>query len=185
MHLGDGGGAAIVSAGDLKCEFLGYHMETYAVTPRTTGTLNGDYGPIRMPANRNLCFQAEMDDDYGAYLIPYDPELRRIADAETFLTDTLSRAAAKAGLALSDIDHIITAHTGDLQQTWQDDLTRTGIALGVFKNLQQETGNTACATPLIDIAAYAKDGSFRTGDTIAVWIPCTGVQVATILLKWL
>lgn len=184
MHLGDGAGAAIVSAENLKCELLGFHFETYAVTPRTTGTLNGDYGPVRPPNNRDLCFDAEMNDTYGAYLKSYDPALRQVAGSTSFLTDTLGRAAAKAGLRLQDIDHIVTAHIGDLLDTWKRDAAEAGITADAVKNSYMTVGNTACADLLIDAASLLKAGDFHSGDILALWVPCTGVQVAAVLLKW-
>ncbi len=185
LYLGDGAGAAIVSTKNLKCELLGFNFETYAVTPRTTGTLNGDYGPVRQPKNRDLCFAAEMDDKYGAYLVLDDPKLREIAGAKTFLSDTLGRAAAKAGLDDYQIDHVITAHIGELLDVWRQNLTALGVNPKAFKNQQKTIGSTACADALIDLADFAKAGLFRKDHIIALWVPCTGVQVATVLLKWL
>ena len=185
MHLGDGAGAVIISAENLKCELRGFHFETYAVTPRTTGTLNGDYGPVRMPNNRDLCFDAEMNDVYGAYLVAYDPKLREIAGGRNFLTDTLGRAAVKAGLQIKDINHIVTAHIGDLLEVWKQDAARTGVKPDVLKNKQKTAGNTACADLMIDLADFAESGDFHSGDNIALWVPCTGVQFASIFLKWL
>ncbi len=185
LHLGDGAGSAIVSAENLKCELAGFHFETYAVTPRTTGTLNGDYGPVRMPNNRDLCFEAEMNDTYGAYLVSHDPMLREIAGGRGFLTDTLGRAAAKAGLRLEDIDHIVTAHIGDLLDGWRQDAVQAGMKAETLKNTQKTVGNTACADMLIDVADLSKEGAFRSGDVIALWVPCAGVQVASVFLKWL
>ncbi len=185
MHLGDGGAAALVSSEDLKCEMLGYHIETYAVTPRTTGTLNGDYGAVRRPNNRALCFDAEMNDTYGAFLNAYDPKLREIAGGKSFLSDTLGRAARKAGLRLEDIDHIVTAHIGDLLGVWCQDLIDAGLNPKTLKTQQQTVGNTACADTLIDLAGFNDAGMFSKGDVIALITPCTGVQVAVNILKWL
>jgi 3-oxoacyl-[acyl-carrier-protein] synthase III len=185
MHLGDGAAAAIVSAENIKCALIGFHFETYAVTPRTTGTLNSDYGPVRMPNNRDLCFEAEMNDTYGAYLVSYDPMLRKIAGGKTFLSDTLRRAAEKAGLSLNDINHLITAHIGDLLDVWKRDAAQAGMKADVLKTKQMTVGNTACADLLLDIADFSASGCFRSGDIIALWVPCTGVQVATIFLRWL
>jgi 3-oxoacyl-[acyl-carrier-protein] synthase III len=184
LHLGDGAGAAIVSAENLKCEFLGFHSETHAVTPRITATLNGDYGPVREPNNRALCFAAEMDDAYGAFLVSYDPALRKIAGGETFLTDSLGRAAAKAGLWPGDIKHIVPAHIGDLHDIWERNLAAAGMKTEVLKNTQKTVGNTACADPLIDLAAFSKSGTFRKDDILALWVPCTGVRLASVFLKW-
>ena len=184
MHLGDGAGAAIISAQNIKCELLGFHFESYPVTPRTTGTLNGDYGPVRMPKNCDLCFQAEMNDTYGAYLIPYDPELRKIAGGETFLSDTLRRAAAKAGIQLKDIRYIVTEHIGDLLETWRRDVVAAGINANVLMNQQKSIGNTGCADVLIDAADFVAADKFKGDDIIALFVPCTGVQVAVVFVKW-
>jgi 3-oxoacyl-[acyl-carrier-protein] synthase III len=184
-HLGDGAAASIISGENIVCELVGFHFETYAVAPRMTGTLNGDFGPVRLPINRDLCFDAEMNDSYGAFLTSYDPVLREIAGNDKFISDTLIRAAAKVGLRIKDLDHIITAHIGDLFNIWKQDLSDAGVNSEVFKNRQKTIGNAACADVLIDLAVFSKDGIFTTNDIIALWVPCTGVQVAAVILKWL
>ncbi len=185
MHLGDGAGAAVVSAENIMCEFIGFHFETYPVTPRTTGTLNGDYGPVRLPHNSDLCFQAEMNDTYGAYLVSYDPLLRDIAGKGRFFSGFLGRAIEKAGLCYADIDHVITAHIGDLLDVWKQDAKSVKLDPAKLKDQHKSIGNTACADALIDLADFSKQTVFSMDDIIALWVPCTGVQVASVLLKWL
>jgi 3-oxoacyl-[acyl-carrier-protein] synthase III len=184
MHLGDGAGAAIVSSENIQCELLSSHFETYAVTPRKTGLLNGDYGSVRQPNNRSLCFDAEMDDAYGAYLVCYDSKLREIAGRKAFFTDVLERAAGKADIRANDVKHIITAHIGDLMESWKRDMSASGMNPESLINRQNEIGNTACADVLIDLAHFSDAEIFKADDLIALWVSCTGVRVAVTFFRW-
>ena len=51
--------------------------------------------------------------------------------------------------------------------------------------MYQKIGHTACADVLIDLAELGKQKLFRPNEVIALWVPCAGVQVATIFLRWL
>lgn len=180
VHLGDGAAAAIMSSGCLQCELLGYHMETFAVSSRKTGTLNADYGTVRLPLDRELCFAAEMDDKYGAYLELGDPQLDAIAGASGFLSGILERGAKKAGLTPDGIDYVISCHQGRYLDVWAQDLPGNERLL----HKQKSIGNVGCADTLLDLSAFAGAGMFRHGDVIALWSVCKGVQAALVLLRW-
>ena len=158
-------------------------METEAVTCRLTGTLNGDYGPIRPPLHRELCFDAEMDDKHGGYLITHNTKYTEVAGREGFITDVLKNAAEKSGLALSDLDHIIPAHNGELLPLWEKELYDAGVKPGAIKHLHNTVGHAGNADPLIDLSVLRKAGTFTRGETIALVMPGPGVQTAVLILK--
>ena len=189
-HLGDGAAACIVKACEDECccagdcfEILGFHFETEAVTCRLTGTLNGDYGPVRQPRARDLCFAAEMDDDFGAFMQCRDEKLIATAGREDFITDCLEAAAGKAGMELADLDCIIPAHFAELDAVWEKELYAAGAKPGSINCLQKSLGHMGSVDTLVDLAEFAKGGAFGEGDKIALVTPCTGVQTAVVILK--
>ena len=185
IHLGDGAAAAVVSAQNIVCEILGFHMETYAVSSRKTGTLNADYGPVRPPKNRELCFAAEMDDRYGAYLVLDDPKLLEVAGEERFLSGTVKRGAEKAGLATENIDHVITSHVAPLFDVWKKDMSENCLSQPGFPSSYKTNGRLGCADVLFDLAVFSGAGAFSPGETTALWTVCPGVQAAMVFLRWI
>jgi len=183
MHLGDGAAAAVVSAQNIKCEILGYHMETEAVTARKTGTLNADYGDVRQARNRSLCFAAEMDDRFGAYMMLDDPKLLEIAGADRFLFGSIVRGAEKAGISPSQVNHVLTSHIAPLFELWEKDMRNNGLSHARLLSSYKTTGNVGCADVLIDLAGFAEAGAFLPGETTALWAACTGVQTAMVFLR--
>jgi 3-oxoacyl-[acyl-carrier-protein] synthase III len=184
QNYGDGAAAAIVSSENLKCEFLAYHFETFGAKPRITGTLNGNFGPVRPLVNPELAAAAGMEDKPGAYLEPEDPMFDEIARRKGFVAGSLARAATKAGLGLSDLDMIIAPHVGHIEQAWIEDLEAAGMSPERYQNLRKKYGNTAVADLLIDLAEFAEGGQMARDSVVALWAPCMGMQLAALILKW-
>ena len=184
MHLGDGAAACIVSENNAAdYEILAFHMETEANSARLTGTLNGDYGPIREPNNRDLCFAAEMDDKTGAFVVSHDEKFINTAGRKGFITEVLTEAAKKAGLTLADLDHIIPVHDAELIANWGCELAEAGVKDGAFCHLQSTVGHAGGEDTIIDLARFAKEGRFRKGDVIALAVACPGVQTAVLIIR--
>ena len=119
-NFGDGAAAAVVSFQNLKCEFLSYHFETYAVKSRPGGTLNGNFGAVRPLANPDLAVKAGIENKSGAYLVLEDPLFDEVAGRRNFITESLERALNKASLKLTDLDTVIAPHIGDLEPGWRE-----------------------------------------------------------------
>lgn len=185
MYLGDGAAAAIVSKENIECEILSEYMETYPVASRKTGTLNGDYGTVRPPVNKELCFAAEMDDKYGAYLENGNIAFNEMVGKKGFLPMILKRGAKNASLDIGKIDHIISSHTGPFLDSWNKDLCDYGIKSEVIINKQKTIGDTGVADVLIDLAYFAKTEKFKPDDIIALIAVSKSVQVAIVFLQWL
>lgn len=184
QNYGDGAAAAVVSSQDLKCEFLSYHFETYAVRPRLGGTLIANLGEVRPPANPDLAVAAGMENKRGAYLLIDDPSFDEIAGRKGFITETLARATGKAGMTLSDIDAVITPHVGHLEAGWKEDLQAAGVRADAFRNLRAKYGNLAVADLLVDLAELGEEGWIAKDSVVALWAPCIGVQLAALILRW-
>ncbi len=101
-----------------------------------------------------------------------------------FFADTLRCATEKVSLQLPDIKHVLTAHNGDLIEEWKQEAEEIGFAPETLKNQHKSVGNTACTDVLIDLADFSKQSVFSADEIIALWVPCTGVQVAVVFIKW-
>ncbi len=185
QNYGDGAAAAIVSSQNLRCEFLSYHFETYAVRPRTGGTLIANLGAVRPLANPDLAPKAGIENKSGAYLVLEDPFFDEIAGRRKFISESLARAMKKAGLKLSDVGMVIVPHIGRLEAKWVEDLTTAGLKAGTLANLRSKYGNMAVADLLVDLAEFAEEGRIAKDSITALWSPCMGVQLATLVLRWL
>lgn len=184
MHFGDGAAACIVTeGGSVDFELRGFHFETESVSCRLTGTLNGDFGTIRAPRNRDLCFSAEMDDKFGAYMPTRDEKLLPVAAAPGFITKLLSSAVQKAGLSGPFPDHIIPAHFAELNAVWEEELSGAGVKPGAVKHFQKAIGHAGNADTLIDMSILRDAGAIAPGETTALISPCSGVQSAVLILE--
>jgi len=184
QNYGDGAAAAVVSAQNLRCEFLAYHFETYAVKSGPGGTLTGNFGRVRPLANPDLAVKAGVEDKNGAYLVLEDPLFDQVAGRKGFITETLERALKKAGLGLPDVDLVIAPHIGYLEPGWKADLEAAGLSPDIFRNLKDKYGNMAVADVLVDLAEFGGEGQIPRDSVVALWVPCPGVQLAVLILRW-
>ena len=185
MNYGDGAAAAIVSSQNLRCELLSYHFETYAVKSRPGGTLNGNFRPVRRQANPDLAVEAGVENKPGAYLVLDDPLFDQVAGRQGFMAESLERAARKAGLEPRDLQLVIASHVGHLEPGWMDDLRAAGLPVDVYQNFRDNYGNTAVADQLIDLAEFEQRGLPAKDSVVALWAVCPGVQLASLVLRWL
>ncbi len=183
LNYGDGAAAAVVSAGNLTCEFLAYHVETYAVKSRPGGTLNGNFGPVRPLANPDLATKAGVENKNGAYLVLDDPSFDEVAGRKGFFGESLARALKKAGLAPGDLDMVIASHAGHLEAAWREDLQAAGLSPDTYRNLRAKYGNMAVADPLVDLAELGEAGQIAKNSIVALWTACPGVQSASLVLR--
>lgn len=183
-NYGDGAAAGIVSAQNLKCEFLSYHFETYAVSPRPGGTMIALLGPVRPLVNPELAMAAGIEDKSGAYEVLYDPLFDEVVSRKGFVSESLQRAAKKAGKTVQDIELLITSHIGDMESAWIEDIVTAGMRRDTFRNLRYKYGNTGCADTLIDLAEFLEEGRLTHDSVLALWMPSAGVQLATLILRW-
>jgi 3-oxoacyl-[acyl-carrier-protein] synthase III len=185
QNYGDGAAAAVVASHDLKCEFLSYHFETYAVRPRTGGTLCANIGDVRPLANPDLAVKAGIENKDGAYLVLEDPLFDEVAGRKGFIVESLERALKKAGLGLPDLDMVIAPHIGHLEAGWREDLVAAGLDADTYQNLRHTYGNMAVADLLVDLAEFGEEGRIARDSVVALWTPCVGVQLAVLVLRWL
>lgn len=179
-NFGDGAAAAIVSSQNLKCEFLSYYSEFYG-----QGCQSARMKPVSPLANPDLADKAGIKVKVGQFIATVDPSVVQIAGRKNILPDNLVKALKKASLRLADLDLVIAHHLGDLETGWKDDLVRAGLSAEKFKNLRKKYGNMAAADLPIDLAEFWKERLLKKNSLIALWAPASGVQLATLVIRWL
>ena len=179
IQFGDDCAATIVSTCNLKCEFLSYHTETYGEC------YHHGYTTVRFPSNPELATQAGISTDPGTYFQVGDNTWFKYSRG-AFLTDTLSKALAKANLSLHDLDHVICHHVGcTMESSWKDALTKQGLDAKTYKNRREWTGNTGHTDIPADIATFWRNGELKKDMLLAMWCPGAGMQLSTLIFRWL
>ena len=177
--FGDGAAAAIVSSRNLQCEFLAYHTETYGNCYRSA---RGEITPLKNP---ELALAAGVPEGPGPYFNMDDISYIEVASCKGFLKNSLERAMRKAGLQLSDLDTVICHHLGDCERAWVQDLVDAGLGADTFRNLRTKYGNTGHTDLPTDLVQFVEDGLVKKDSVVALWVPGSGIHLATLILKWL
>lgn len=177
--FGDGAAAAIVSAQNLKCEFLSYYGETDGTCYRSAR------GEVRPPANPDLADAAGIGPGPGPYFCMDDISYIEVAAKKGYLRSSLEKALAKAGLTLSALDTVICHHLGDCEASWVQDLVDAGLSADTFRNLRLKTGNTGHTDLPTDLVQFVEDGVITQGSIVALWVPGSGISLGCLVLRWL
>lgn len=179
--FGDGAAAAIVSSQNLKCEFLSYYCETDG---RAYRSARGDIRPLENP---ELAEIAGMPEGLGPYFSMNDISYIHIASKKDYLGDSLEKTFAKTEekLKISDLDMVITHHLGDCEASWIQDLVDRGLPAETFRNLRLKTGNTGHTDLPMDLLEFVEEGLIKKGSIVALWVPGSGISLASLLLRWL
>jgi 3-oxoacyl-[acyl-carrier-protein] synthase III len=108
-----------------------------------------------------------------------------MAGRKGFFAESLARALQKAGLALNDLDMVIASHAGHLEARWREDLQTAGLKAESYRNLRAKYGNLVVADTLADLAELGETGQIPKDFGVALWTACPGVQVASLVVRWL
>ncbi len=177
--FGDGAAAAIVSAHNLKCEFLSYLGETDGTCYRSAR------GEVRPLANPELAEVAGVPSGLGPYFNMDDISYIEVASKKGYLRESLERALKKANLRLSDMNMVICHHLGDCEASWIQDLVDAGLSADTFRNLRLKTGNTGHCDLPTDLVQFVEDGLIKKGSVVALWVPGSGISLGCLVLRWL
>jgi len=178
--MGDGAGAAIVSAENLKCEFLSYYNRTWGEVYDLSGA------NLRPPANPQLK-QAENQPAISNYMFG-TPEFftwwQRVGP--TFALDGFKGAVKLAGLTLSDLDMIIFHQPADmLYDMWMDGAEKEGVSKDKWHHTWEKYGNLANAVVPVNLAEFWEKDVLKK-DSIMAWITIgAGAHAPTMIVKWL
>jgi 3-oxoacyl-[acyl-carrier-protein] synthase-3 len=178
-NFGDGAAAVIVSAQNLKCEFLAYDT---AIDGRGYHSACGDVSPLRNP---ELAERAGITSPYGTYFRMDDISYIKVATEEGYLSGSIMRMCERAELKPSDIDALICHHLGDCEAAWKRELRSCGGKADAFKNLRLKYGNTGHTDIPIDLLYFVEQGIIKRDMIVVLWVPGSGVSLGGFMLRWL
>lgn len=178
-NFGDGAAAMIVSAEDLKCEFLAFDA---GIDGRAYHSACGDISPLRNP---DLAEKAGISWSHGPFFRMDDISYIKVATEEGYLADSLVRMCDRAGIRPSSIDALICHHLGDCEEAWKRDLASVAGSDSAFMNLRLKYGNTGHTDIPVDLLTFLNEGLVGSGSNIVLWVPGSGASLAGLLLRWL
>ena len=178
-NFGDGAAAMIVSAENLKCEFLAFDA---GIDGRAYHSACGDISPLRNP---DLAQAAGITWSHGPFFRMDDITYIKVATEEGYLADSLQRMCDQAGIKGSDIDALICHHLGDCEEAWKRDLAVVAGSSAAFMNLRLTYGNTGHTDIPIDLLTFLDRGVLGSGSIVVLWVPGSGASLAGIMLRWL
>jgi 3-oxoacyl-[acyl-carrier-protein] synthase III len=178
-NFGDGAAAVIVSAQNLKCEFLSFDTETDG---RAYHSACGDISPLRNP---ELAEAAGAPCPVGPFFRMDDISYIKVASEEGYLAASLKRLCGQADVAPADIDALICHHLGDCEAAWKRDLVACGGRAEAFMNLRLKYGNTGHTDIPLDLLYYVGQGAVKKDSIVVLWVPGSGVSLGGLMLRWL
>ncbi|MDD5007206.1 MAG: ketoacyl-ACP synthase III family protein [Syntrophorhabdaceae bacterium] len=179
--VGDGAGAAIVSAQHLKCEFLSYTNRTCGERYNHSRMLNT---PIMNPALKEI---AGVQADSGVFLTMDQWAMDfGVLLGKDHMMPTIHEALEKAGLNLSDIDIAIIHHpVAALHDQWVKDGIEAGIGKEKWKLGYDKIGNCGNVDIAYVLAELSEHGSIRSGSVIMLYAPGLGGHCPCMIVRWL
>ena len=178
--MGDGAGAAIVSSQNLKCEFLSFYNRTFGEAYDWCGC------GMKQPAHPELK-QAKDQPAVSNYLFG-TPEFwewwQKIG--EQFGIDNLKGALKMANMTIADLDTIIFHQPADmLYDMWIEGAAKAGVSKDKWKHTWNKYGNLSSAVPPVNLAEFWGRGELKKDSIIAVMTLGAGVNVPTMIIRWL
>lgn len=180
--FGDGAGAAVVSARNLKCEFLSYFSRTWG---ELYDHIAVRLGPVMHP---ELLEAAGTRATHGAYL-----RVSRYAAVDwleetgrRFAVEGVEKAARKAGLGIEDIDMVIF-HQGPngAVRHWIDGGVERGMRREQFRHTYDRYGNVGNIDIGLTLVELWEANEIRKGAHIALLGMAGGGHAPTLILRWL
>ena len=179
--FGDGAGAAIVSAANLKCEFLSY-------ANRTIGELYEHMTMERMPmTNPGLKEVAGVKSDTGIYIAMDNWFIEMGATlGKKYMLPTLEEALKKAGLGLADLNMVLLHHPmAFFHNQWIENGIEAGIAREKWKESYNKIGNCGNVDVANSLAELSESGQIPKDSIIALYPPGLGGHTPCMIIRWL
>jgi 3-oxoacyl-[acyl-carrier-protein] synthase-3 len=180
--MGDGAGAAVISAQSLRSEFLSFNNETYGEiyepavmafdSPAHPELLEGTDWVI----NKGGCGPhptAEFDDLYETVL-------------SDMIVEGLTNATRKVGLTLADLDIIVVhqAFSG-LIDIWTRRLEEHGVPRSKWRSTFEKYGNVGAVDVPITLADLLATEGIPAGAHVALFAPGGGGHTPSVIMRWL
>jgi 3-oxoacyl-[acyl-carrier-protein] synthase-3 len=179
--LGDGAAAAIISAGDLRGEFLTYNSETYGEI--YAGAAIGLDPPLRPELLKNTKWV--MNKACGPRLgQEFEDHIAKLM--AKMAVDALTNASTKAGLKVTDID-LVVAHQAfpGLLELWQSALEPLGVPRERWRSTWDKYGNVGACDVGATMADLIDGNAIPKGSLLALFAPGGGGHTPTIIMRWL
>ena len=163
--FGDGAGAAVVTSGD------GY-LASKLVT-------SGGDSVIKIPNYIGTSVFYEKEED-PPYIFMDGQETFKFA--VNSIVDDITDVSEKAGIALSDIDHVVLHQANIRIMDYAS--KRLKIPKEKFYANIERYGNTSSASVAIALDEVARSGNLKRGDIVAMSAFGGGLSSAACILKW-
>ena len=178
--MGDGAGAGIVSAENLKCEFISYYNRTFGEIYDTVGTF------VVPPAHPEL-EQAKDQPVLGNYLVT-TPQFYEwwSQNWDSFGIDSINGALRNANMALSDLDTVLFHQPFDmLYNYWIDGAAKAGLSKDKWKHTWNKYGNLSNSVIPVNLAEFWEQGVLKKDSIVALLTLGAGFHMPTMIVKWL
>jgi 3-oxoacyl-[acyl-carrier-protein] synthase III len=178
-QFGDGSAAAIVSAQNLKCEFLSY-------VNKTVGSLYDHLAwDFRRTMHPEFLTGPTAQRSVGMYLWG-DEAFLEWAQDKRIAIDCIEKALKKANLKVSELGMIFFHQAQDVFfERWMEGAEEAGVSKDKWKETWNRYGNIGNVEVASNLAEWWEKGQIPKGSIIAFWVPGGGAHIPCMILKWL
>jgi 3-oxoacyl-[acyl-carrier-protein] synthase III len=178
--FGDGAGAGIVSAENLKCEFLSYTNRTFGEIYHHLG------GVMRPPENPELIGKSVFREPMGSYLTVDEWFLNWFQKfGNKFAVVGIQQALEKAGLTISDLTAVVIHQAYPFYMNWMEGGEEVGISKDKWKETWNKYGNIGNVDVVPNIEELWQEKKIGRGSIIALFTPGGGGHTPCMIFKWL
>jgi 3-oxoacyl-[acyl-carrier-protein] synthase-3 len=180
-NFGDGAGAAIVSAQNLKCEFLSYSSRIFGEM------YDHQYVNVRPVQHPELMEQAGVKDEVGAFVYADDWFFDWVKKkGKTFAVKGIEQSLKKAGLGLADVDMVAIHHPQEsIHEAWIQGGVEAGIPREKWKEFYHRIANCGNVDVAAILAELSEQGRIPIGSVIALFPPGLGGHTPCMIIRWL
>ncbi len=177
--VGDGAGAAIVSAENLKCEFLSYDNKIYG---ELYESMRIDFEPMDHP---ELMGNKKTDVVAGFHI---DTEILMAwinKMGPGFARDAVEVALKKAGLDFSDLDYVVPHQViSSMMEMWKDGMEEVGIKRENWLETFDKYGNIGAVDVAANLVDAEENGGIPAGSVLAFFTPGGGGHTPAMVVRW-
>ena len=178
-QFGDGAAAAVVSAQNLKCEFITY-------VNKTEGWLYDHLAwDFRRTMHPEFLTGPDAQRMVGNYLWA-DQAMLEWGQGKHLAIEVIGKALRKANLKVSDLDMIFFHQAQDtFFERWMEGAEEAGVSKDKWKETYHRYGNIGNVEIPANLAEWWEKGQIPKSSIIALWVPGGGVHIPCLLLRWL
>ena len=180
-NFGDGAGAAVVSALNLKCEFLSYSNRIFGEM------YDHQYVNIRPVEHPEFMQKAGVKDAVGAFVYADDWFFDWVKKkGDRFAVEGIEQALKQAGLGLRDVDMVMIHQAQEIiHEGWIQGGVEAGIPRNKWKEFYHRIANCGNVDVAAILAELSEQGSIPKGSIIALFPPGLGGHTPCMIIRWL